>query len=139
LGKLLVLKTADSAFTGFVRDQYTTLPEATDRILATEVSATWTFASPDADYNAAFASIRMAMLETFARHKSDAVQQTLYAMAESALSVEPSITGIHLRMPNKHRVPFNFRPFGLEFENDVFVTTNEPSGEISATVERASS
>jgi urate oxidase len=139
LGKLLVLKTTDSAFTGFVRDRYTTLPDATDRILATEVSAVWTFGSPGADYNAAFASIRTAMLETFARHKSDAVQQTLYAMAEAALAAEPSITGIRLRMPNKHRVPFNFKPFGLEFENDVYVTTDEPSGEISAVVERASS
>jgi urate oxidase len=137
LGRLLVLKTTDSAFTGFVRDRYTTLPEATDRILATEVSAAWTFASPAADYNAAFASIRTAMMETFARHKSDAVQQTLYAMAEAALAAEPSIAGIRLHMPNKHRVPFNFKPFGLEFENDVYVTTDEPSGEISADVERA--
>ena len=139
LGKLLVLKTTDSAFTGFVRDQYTTLPETADRILATEVSAEWTFASPDADYNSAFASVRRTMLETFARHKSEAVQQTLYAMAEAALEAEQSIGGIRLHMPNKHRVPFNFKPFGLEFENDVFVTTDEPSGEISAAVERATS
>ncbi|MDB5322565.1 MAG: urate oxidase [Phycisphaerales bacterium] len=138
LAKLLVLKTTDSAFTGFVRDAYTTLPETRDRILATEVSATWTYNDDDRkpDYNAAFTTIRTALLETFARHKSDAVQQTLYDMGIAALAAETSISGIHLLMPNKHRVPFNLRPFGMEFENDIFVTTSEPSGEISALIER---
>lgn len=137
LARLLVLKTTDSRFVGFVRDQYTTLPEASDRILATEVSADWSFTRPGAEYNAAFANIRSSLLETFARHRSDAVQQTLYAMGEAALAAEPAIAGIRLRLPNKHRVPFNFKPLGLEFENDIFVTTDEPSGEISATIERA--
>lgn len=136
LARLLVLKTTDSRFVGFVRDQYTTLPEATDRILATEISADWSFTRPEAEYNAAFANIRSTLLETFARHRSDAVQQTLYAMGEAALAAEPAISGIRLRLPNKHRVPFNFKPLGLEFENDIFVPTNEPSGEISATIER---
>ncbi len=139
LSDLLVLKTTDSAFTGFVRDQYTTLPETTDRILATEVSAEWVFAGRDVDFSRAFSKIRTAMLETFATHKSDAVQQTLFAMGEAALAVEPSITGITLRMPNKHRVPFNFKPFGLEFNNDVYVTTDEPSGKIVGHLEREES
>jgi urate oxidase len=137
LAKLLVLKTTDSAFTGFVRDAYTTLPETRDRILATEVSAMWTYDNDrKGDYNAAFAAIRTALLETFARHKSDAVQQTLYDMGVAALAAEPSTSRIHLHMPNKHRVPFNLKPFGTEFENDIFVTTSEPSGEISALIER---
>lgn len=136
LAKLLVLKTTDSAFTGFVRDQYTTLPETNDRILATEVSAMWTYGNHKANFNGAFATIRRALLETFARHKSVAVQQTLYDMGLAALAAEPSISGIQLLMPNKHRVPFNFKPFGAEFENDIFVTTSEPSGEISALIER---
>jgi urate oxidase len=136
LSELLVLKTTDSAFTGFVRDKYTSLPETTDRILATKMSAEWVFTGRKVDFNAAFLRIRTTMLETFAGHKSDAVQQTLYDMGEAALAAEPSIKGITLRMPNKHRVPFNFKPFGLEFNNDIFVTTDEPSGEIAATLER---
>lgn len=137
LAKLLVLKTTDSAFTGFVRDAYTTLPETRDRILATELSAMWTYDNDrKPDYTTAFTTIRAALLETFARHKSDAVQQTLYDMGIAALAAEPSISGIQLQMPNKHRVPFNLRPFGMEFENDIFVTTSEPSGEISALIER---
>ena len=133
---LLVLKTTDSAFTGFVRDKYTALPEATDRILATKVSSEWTYAETEADFNKTFSTIRAAMLEVFAKHKSDAVQQTLYDMGVAALKVENSIKAINLRMPNKHRIPFNFKPFGLEFDNDVYVTTDEPSGEIVASLER---
>ena len=139
LSDLLVLKTTDSAFTGFVRDQYTTLPDATDRILATQMSAEWVFIGREVDFNAAFSRIRTAMLETFAMHKSDAVQQTLFEMGAAALAAETSIKGITLLMPNKHRVPFNFKPFGLEFNNDVFVTTDEPSGQIAASLERKDS
>ena len=36
---LVVLKTADSAFAGFPRDEYTTLPDTRDRLLATSITA----------------------------------------------------------------------------------------------------
>ncbi len=136
ISNLLLLKTTDSAFIGFIRDRYTTLPETTDRIFATEMSVNWTYESLDIDYDAAFTRIRTALLETFARHKSDAVQQTLFDMGQAALDTEPSINQIQIDMPNKHRVPFNFKPFGLEFDNDVYITTDAPSGRISATIER---
>src|ERR687887_1987221 len=42
---LSVLKTTDSAFSGFPRDEYTTLPDTDDRILATSITATWTYRS----------------------------------------------------------------------------------------------
>jgi urate oxidase len=137
LRDLLVLKTTDSAFTGFVRDAFTTLPDSTDRILATKICAGWSFADRHADFNLAFDRIRAALLGTFARHKSKAVQQTLYAMADAALEVEPAISRIHLGLPNKHRVPFDFKPFGKRFENDIYVLTEGPCGEISASVSRA--
>jgi urate oxidase len=130
LSELLLLKTTDSAFAGFVRDRYTTLPEVTDRILASKVSAEWEYEGSDVDFNSAYSKIRTALLETFAKHKSDAVQQTLFDMGAAALAAEPSIESISLRMPNKHRIPFNFKPFGLEFTHDVYATTDEPSGEI---------
>jgi urate oxidase len=135
LRDLLVLKTTDSAFAGFVRDRYTTLPEVSDRILATSLTARWQFKTA-ADFNGAFSRIRTAMLETFARHRSDAVQQTLYDMGTAALAAERSIEWIDLHAPNKHRIPFNLTPFGLEFANDIFVTTDEPSGSIRARIGR---
>jgi urate oxidase len=42
---LLLLNTTDSAFRGFLVDEYTTLPETDDRILATAVTATWEYES----------------------------------------------------------------------------------------------
>lgn len=38
-----VLKTTQSGYVGFLRDEYTMLPEVTDRILATSVTATWKY------------------------------------------------------------------------------------------------
>lgn len=38
---LRVLKTTQSGYEGFLRDQYTLLPEVRDRIMATSVTATW--------------------------------------------------------------------------------------------------
>ncbi|KAI6670046.1 hypothetical protein NL676_004931 [Syzygium grande] len=40
---LSVLKTAMSGFEGFIRDKYTSLPETRERMLATEVTATWRY------------------------------------------------------------------------------------------------
>ncbi|HUO08680.1 MAG TPA: urate oxidase [Phycisphaerae bacterium] len=136
LDGLLVLKTTDSGFVGFLRDEYTTLPEVTDRIFATVVKAEWRYTQMPADANAAHAKARGAMLEVFAGHKSLAVQQTLFAMGEAVLKVVPEVEAVTITMPNKHRIPANLKALGLEFEGDVFVTTEEPFGEISGTVER---
>jgi urate oxidase len=43
LKDLVVMNSTDSEFWGYVKDKYTTLPEAYDRILATEVSSRWRF------------------------------------------------------------------------------------------------
>jgi len=40
---LPLLKTTDSAFRGFPRDEFTTLPETDDRIFATNLDARWTY------------------------------------------------------------------------------------------------
>lgn len=36
-----VLKTTQSGYVGYLRDKYTLLPETTDRIAATSITATW--------------------------------------------------------------------------------------------------
>ena len=130
----LVLKTADSGFAGFVRDRYTTLPETTDRLFATMVTAAWLYTSASADWDASHRLIRGTLLDVFATHKSLGVQQTLYAMGEAALEACPHIEQIRLEMPNKHRILVNLQPFGLDNKNEVFVATDEPFGLISGTV-----
>ncbi len=51
---LQVLKTANSAFAGFIKDEFTTLPETNDRLFGTVVSAEWSYSRPDIDFNADF-------------------------------------------------------------------------------------
>ena len=46
---LVIMKTADSAFEGFLRDELTTLPNASDRLLATEATIEWVYLSAPAD------------------------------------------------------------------------------------------
>jgi urate oxidase len=133
---LLVLKTTDSGFVGFVRDKYTTLPETTDRIFSTVVTAKWAYAADVADWDGCHAAIRQALLDVFATHKSRGVQETLFAMGEAALAACAEIDEIRLTMPNKHHLLVNLAPFGLDNANEVFVGTDEPHGLIEGTVRR---
>lgn len=133
---LLVLKTTASEWRDFVADRYRTLPDTRDRIIATRVDADWTFNTLETDFDAAYAAITDAILKTFATHYSLGVQQTLQAMGEAALAACPQIDSIHFELPNMHRIPFNLDPFGLKFENDIFVATDEPHGLIKGTIVR---
>lgn len=142
---LVVLKTTASEFHSFVDDRFRTLKDATDRIFATTVEATWHRLSDDGngdggqpmdDPTGNYEKVKTAILEVFATHHSLAVQQTLQVMGEKVLEVCSGIDSITLTMPNQHRVPFNLEPFGHENTNEIFVPMDEPYGLISGTVER---
>ncbi len=116
---------------------YTTLPETTDRIFATEVQASWTYAPGVAVvWDDAHAGVRQAMLTTFATHDSLAVQQTLHAMGSAALDACPAIAEITLTLPNQHRIPVDLARFGQENRNEIFVAMPEPFGLITGTLRR---
>jgi urate oxidase len=132
---LVVLKTADSAFAGFPRDEYTTLPETADRLLATSITAAWHYASGFSDFPARTA-IRSALVETFASHRSESVQHTLYAMGEAALAACSGVTEIQIAMPNRHHLLVDLAPFGLDNPNEIFVATDQPFGIIEARIAR---
>ena len=133
---LVVLKSAHSAFAGFPRDRFTTLPETSDRILATSLTAVWRYRPGAANFGTRDA-IRAALLDTFAGHDSRSVQHTLYAMAEAALRACPDVTAVTLTMPNRHHLLVDLTPFGLDNPNEIFVATDQPFGLIEATVARA--
>jgi urate oxidase len=137
LSDMSLLKTTDSAFAGFVRDQYTTLAETGDRILATLLSARWRCAGAPADWDAVHHAARQALVETFARHQSLSVQHTLHAMGQAALAACPEISDITLTLPNKHHLLVNLEPFGLQNDNEIFVPTDEPHGVIIGTLSRS--
>lgn len=136
LKDLVVLKSAGSEFHGFPRDEYTTLPETDDRILATAVTARWRHQDSGADWGESFRDIRGILLETFATHHSLSLQQTLYAMGEAVLQRRPEVAEIRLSLPNKHHFAVDLSPFGLTNDNEVFVATDRPYGLIEGTVLR---
>jgi urate oxidase len=136
LTNLVVMKTANSAFSGFPRDQFTTLPDTEDRILATSITASWLYRQGTANFGAR-ESIRSALLAEFAVHKSRSVQHTLHAMGEAALAACADVTEITLALPNRHHLLVDLAPFGLDNPNEIFVATDQPFGLIEATVRRA--
>ncbi len=131
---LEVLKTAQSGFSGFLKDEYTTLPETADRLLGTVIEADWCYRTAPDDFNASHSHVRRLLLSAFASHESLSVQHTLFAMGEDVLKQRPDIKDIHLVMPNKHRLLVDLARFGLENRNQIFVPTDEPSGYIEANV-----
>ena len=133
---VLILKSTGSGFENYPKDEFTTLPETADRILATSFSATWTFKDQPDDYGRANEAILSAMLKVFANNYSPSAQTTLFQMGEAALAACGEISELDLAMPNKHCLLINLAPFGLENKNDVFVPTDEPHGDIRATVTR---
>jgi urate oxidase len=136
---LLLLKSTASAFKGFPRDEFTTLPETGDRILSTSMEAAWTFTDRKVDFTATNHAVIAALLKTFATEFSPSVQNTLYLMGQAALAVAPTITTISIAMPNKHYLPIDLKPFDLSNANDIFLPTDEPHGQIEACIRRSSS
>ena len=133
---LMLLKTTDSAFVGYPKDEFTVLPETSDRILATECEANWEYTSAEVDFETLYHRIRQSLLRTFSEHKSLSVQHTLYAIGEKILLENEEVKEISLVMPNKHHIPFNLEPFGQENTNEVFAATDAPFGYITGTVTR---
>jgi urate oxidase len=136
LENLVLLKTANSGFSGFIKDSLTTLKETDDRLFGTAVSAEWRYTSSKLDFDALRSNLRETMLRTFANHDSKSVQQTLYAMAEGALKEVTEIDDIAITMPNKHCLLVDLSPFGQDNPNEIFVPTDEPHGYIEARVRR---
>jgi urate oxidase len=133
---LVILKSAHSAFAGFPRDEYTTLPETEDRIFATSLTATWRYRDLDVSFDTVWRAVHKTLLETFADHRSASVQHTLHAMGQAVIESVEDVTSIHLVMPNKHHLPVDLTRFGLENRNEIFVPTDEPHGLIEGTIVR---
>jgi urate oxidase len=133
---LVILKSSHSAFAGFPRDEFTTLPETHDRLLATSLTSTWTYRDEEVDFGPSWRAVRAALLESFANHDSLSVQHTLHAMGQAVLDTVDAVQTITLEMPNRHHLPIDLSKFGLENRNEIFVATEEPHGLIKATLSR---
>src|SRR5208283_992724 len=131
---LVVLKTTASAFEGFLRDEYTTLKEDRNRILATVIRASWLYRADAAEFETTWHGVRQTLLEAFAEHDSESLQQTLYAMGEAVLQKFPSLREIRLSLPNKHYNLVDLSAFRMDNPKELFLPTDEPHGLIEATL-----
>ena len=136
IADLVILKSSHSAFAGFPRDEFTTLPETNDRLLATSLTSHWTYRNEEVDFGPGWRAVRAALLEAFANHDSLSVQHTLHAMGQAVLDTVDAVQNITLVMPNRHHLPVDLSKFGLEDRNEIFVATEEPHGLIEATLSR---
>jgi urate oxidase len=143
---LTVLNSTSSEFRGFAKDKYTTLPETSDRILATDVAAGWRYgwtggdtAAPD--WDTCYAQAKQHMLRAFAETYSLSLQQTMFRMGARVIEQSSEIEEIRFSLPNKHHVLVDMEPFGLKNESDaadgaVYFAADRPYGLIEATILR---
>ncbi len=136
---LVLMKTAKSAFSGFPRDRYTTLPDARDRIMATKVTATWRHAGAETEWDASYAAVTSTLLEVFAGHESESVQHSIWVIGRAMLERHAGIDEIHMTLPNLHHWQVNLEAFGATNRGEIFVATTEPYGLIEAKVRRSGS
>jgi urate oxidase len=134
---LTMLKSTGSEFWGFLQDEYTTLAETHDRVLATSLTARWRYAGIELPWGRIYQDARRILVERFAQVHSFALQQTLWEMGKSVLEAHPEIVEIKLSAPNKHHFLVDLAPFGVDNNGEVFHAADRPYGLIECTVTRA--
>ncbi|PNY81893.1 factor-independent urate hydroxylase [Deinococcus koreensis] len=136
--ELSVLKTTESGWAGYLLDErFTTLPESTDRIMATVVTAKWEYAAETCDYDDVWQRAYDQVQRTFTDHYSPSLQHTLYRLGEAVLGACPEMSRIWFQLPNRHHLKYNLERFGLENDNEIFHVDPEPYGLMEAWIERA--
>nr|BAB18096.1 uricase [Cerataphis fransseni yeast-like symbiont] len=147
---LSLLKSTGSAFSGFVRDEFTTLPESWDRILATDVDASWKWSKfadleaveqSAAKFDAAWESARCITLEMFAQDDSPSVQNTMYKMCQRILNAIPDTQSVAYVLPNKHNFELDLSWHGgiqnTGKQAEIYVPQTCPNGLIKCEVSRS--
>jgi urate oxidase/2-oxo-4-hydroxy-4-carboxy-5-ureidoimidazoline decarboxylase len=115
IGGLKLMKLTGSAFTRFVRDGYTTLPDRGDRPLYIFMDVAWHYAA-DADlldlsrgrYLPA-EQMHDLLTATFDDFVSESIQHLLYEMGRRALERFPQLDQIAFEAQNRTRDPFGQR------------------------------
>jgi urate oxidase len=147
---LLVLKSTGSQFHGFVRDEFTTLPEVWDRILSTEVDCGWSWKSFSGleavkasipRFDRAWEDARAITMKTFAEEDSPSVQNTMFKMCSKIMDAVPEVEKVDYSLPNKHYFEIDLSWHkGLKNtgkDAEVYAPQSGPNGLIQVTVARS--
>ena len=139
IGDVHVLKTTESGWEGFLREEFTTLPETNDRILSTIVTSKWeynTTGSRNVDFDETWRGVMDQVFATFTDHYSPSMQNTLYRMGKAVLERFPEIERIWFSFPNVHYIVYDLERFGIENDREIHHATQDPYGHIEGWVER---
>jgi urate oxidase / 2-oxo-4-hydroxy-4-carboxy-5-ureidoimidazoline decarboxylase len=98
-----LLRLGGSAFHGFVRDQYTTLPDMANRPLHMWLDLEWLYNAPSSGFSsgAVTAAVRRIVREVFHGFESGSIQQVIYQIGTEMLARVPSIAEVHLEANNR--------------------------------------
>lgn len=150
---LTILKSTGSMFYDFNVDDYTILQPTKDRILSTDVNASWKwskhqlsslsavekFASSGV-FDKVFEMARNRTLETFALENSASVQATMYNISNQILAAAPAVDTVSFTLPNKHYFNIDLSwHHGLKntgADAEVYAPQTDPNGHIESTVSR---
>ena len=97
-----LLRLGGSAFTGFVRDEYTTLPDIHNRPLHMWLDVEWRYTDPRAAIGTRdVRQVRQIVHEVFTSFESGSIQQVIYQMGTRILGDLPAIGEVHLEANNR--------------------------------------
>lgn len=98
-----LVRLGGSAFTGFVRDEYTTLPEIANRPLHMWLDVEWRYVNPEAAFEGdhTVARMRQIVRDVFRSSESGSIQQVIYQMGTRMLEEQPSVAEVHLEANNR--------------------------------------
>lgn len=98
-----LLRLSGSSFKGFVRDEYTTLPDINNRPLNMWLDLDWTYVDTAGAFNggAVTKQVRAIVHEVFDSFESGSIQQVIYQIGTRMLTDIPSIAEIHLEANNR--------------------------------------
>ena len=98
-----LLRLGGSAFRGFVRDNYTTLPDLHNRPLHMWLDLEWVYLTPADAFSggAVTSSARRIVRDTFVSFESGSIQQVIYQMGMGILRETPAISEVRLEANNR--------------------------------------
>ena len=133
----VVLKSTGSEFQGFLKDEYTTLAETDDRILATSLVARWRYdAHGRRTGTSPTTRSRRCCSSASPRSTARRCSRRCTAWARPCCSSTREVAEIRFSAPNKHHFLVDLSPFGVENPGEVFYAADRPYGLIEATVLR---
>ncbi|MCM3880804.1 MAG: urate oxidase [Vicinamibacterales bacterium] len=98
-----LLRLGGSAFKGFVRDEYTTLPDLTNRPLHMWLDVEWGYTDVHQAFSdgEAVARVRNVVEDVFRSFESGSIQQVIYQMGTRILAEISSIAEVRLEANNR--------------------------------------